>query len=562
MTDPRLANSVYKNSDPENMPRKPVSPSEELRQEMRGLCKTSLYFLCKVVLGYDRLVPHVHLPMCEFSDRVRSKRRLKLMPRTTFKTTIWTIALTIQDIIKDCNITILLVADTSTNAKRFMREIQQHFELNEMFRWLFSELIPKNIKKTTWSANEMLVPRTRICREPTIDAMGAGAGIESRHYDIIRPDDLVTEKHIHSDTEMDTLLEWAGSLESLLNGVDRGTIDATGSRKKKGDLYEFWEKEYGFGFQKEDIGPHATQFGDLSIFWRGIIEEGKTIFPEEVSMKFLKRLKRMYPERYHAQYANSPKGSGLNVFEDNDLRYWRWSPDGEEIICSHKGEVFLRMNPFAGDRIILYDPSRAEKKRSSQNAIIVLLKGHPLPFRIVLETHIGHYQPDEAVEKILELDKKWRPSVVSIEHRGFQGALKYWLDEKCEREGLPMPPVMLWPAPGSPKVEWAKQEHIKGMQPLTRTNLIWLHDTQTELVDQFEFYPNVRYDDGLDAMSQSLDYWPALMSEAEQMEHVQTERDYLAQMLGLDGPEDFEQPHDIEKIFQSMNATGMTGRYH
>lgn len=553
-------NSEYVVTPPENLPEKPVNPSEELRQEMRRLCKESLYYLCKVVLGYDRLVPHVHMPMCDFCDQVKAKRRLKLMPRTHFKTTIWTIGLSIQDIIKNPNVTILLVADTSTNAKRFMREIQQHFEMNELFRWLFPELIPQNFNKTVWSQNEMLVPRTRVCREPTIDAMGAGAGIESRHYDIIRPDDLVTEKHIHSDVEMDTLLEWAGGLESLLNGVDLGIIDATGSRKKKGDLYEVWEREYGHGYEEVQIGPHATQRGDLVIYWRAAIEEGEPIFPEEVSMKFLNRLKRMYPERYHAQYANNPKASGLNVFNEEDLRYWRWSEDGSQIICSHKGEIHLKMSPFAGERILLYDPSRAEKKRSSYNAILVLLKGYPIPFRIVLEAHIGHYLPDRAIEILLEMDKKWRPTLHSIEHRGYQGAIKYWLSEKTERDGIPMPPLLMWPPEGSPKAQWAKEEHIKAIQPLTRTNMVWLHESQTELIEEFEFYPNVRYDDGVDCFSQSMDYWPALMSDVEMAESAQTEKDHLAAVLGYDANKIFEAQFDEEAMFRQLNATGY--RYH
>lgn len=523
----------YQVTNPENLPDKPENPSDELREQMRHLARTSLYYLAKVVLGYDKLVPHVHMPMCEFVNTVKATRRLKLMPRTHFKTTIWTIALTIQDIIRDCNVTILIVADTSTNASRFMREIQQHFEMNELFRWLFPKLIPKSFNRTVWSQTEMVVPRTRVCREPTVDAIGAMGGIESRHYDIIRPDDLVTEKCIRSDVEMEKLIEWAGGLESLLNSEKTGLIDFTGSRKKKGDLYEIQEKQYGDGFEVQEIGPHATQHGRLAKFWRRDIENGEPIFPEQNSLEFLMRMKKFNPQRYHAQYANSPKGSGLNVFDDEDLRYWRWSQDGRFIECVYDGRMFLRMSPWAGERIVMYDPSRAEKKGSSQNAIIVLLKGHPLPFRIVLEAHIGHYLPDKAIELLFKLDKKWKPTVISVEYRGFQGAVKYWVGEKADRDNNPMPPLIQWPPEGSEKAQWAKEEHIKGLQPLTRYNLIWLHPSHTELKEQFEFYPNVRYDDGLDSFSQSLDYWPAMLSEAEMMENAKSERDYLEDNVGV-----------------------------
>lgn len=556
-TDPDVA-GTFAVTDPENLPKKPVAPSEELRQKMRKLGQGSLYYLCKVILGYDKLVPHVHMPMCEFADTVKACRRLMLMPRTHFKTTIWTIAQTIKDILNDPNVTILMVADTGTNASRFMREIQQHFEMNELFRWLYPEWIPRSFNNTVWSQNEMVVPRTRISREPTVDAIGALGGSESRHYDKIRADDLITEKCIRSDVEMQKVIEWAGGLESLLNmPVEEHQIDFVGSRKKKGDLYEHQTKHYGSDFKSVEIGPHASQIGPLATFWRRDIEDGKPIFPEGVTMAFLMRLKKTYPERYHAQYANSPKGTGLNTFDDNDLRYWRWSADGRMIECVHEGKLYLRMSPWGGERIIMYDPSIARKIGSSQQAIIVLLRGTPLPFRIVLETHIGHYPPDEAIKLLFDLDKKWNPALVSVEHRGFQGAVTYWAREKAERDNCAMPPIIKWPADGSPKAQWAKDEHIKAIQPLTRSNLIWLHESQTELIEQFEFHPNVRWDDGVDCFSQSLDYWPALMSEVELMENAKTERDYIEKHLGV-VPISTKQDKPFDEIawLSQLNATG------
>lgn len=551
-------------SDPSGLPAMPANPTEELRQEMRRLAKADLYYLTKIVLGYTKLVPHVHLPMCRFADRAKAMRRLMLMPRTHFKTTIWTIAQTIKDVINDPNVTILMIADTGTNASRFMREIQQHFEMNEVFRWLFSEIIPENFNTTIWSQTEMVVPRDRICREPTVDAIGALGGSESRHYDIIRADDLITEKCIRSDVEMDKTIEWAGGLESLLNmPVDEHQIDFVGSRKKKGDLYEQQQKRYGTGFESVEIGPHATQYGDLAVFWRRDIENGKPIFPEGVTMKFLMRLKKWDPARYHAQYANSPKGTGLNTFEGEDLRFWNWSADRKLIQCKdpESGEMLLQMSPFAGERIIFYDPARAEKRGSSQQAIIVALKGTH-PFRIVLETHIGHFPVDEAVQLLFDLNKKWRPMLVSVEYRGFQGALRNWAYEKSEREKLEMPPMLQWPPEGSPKAQWAKDEHIKAMQPLARNHMIWLHASQVELTEQFEFHPNIRYDDGLDALSHGDEYWPAMIDELDYIEATKQEINEASLALGIFPQADMEEMMDEMAILSQLNGTGYRFRHN
>lgn len=554
-----LQEDIYEPTKIDNLPKlddlikKKGTLSEDLRLSLAASAKNSTYFLAKVLLGYKDLNPHVHLPMCEFVDQTEEYfRRLMLMPRTHFKTTIWTIVHTIKLIINDPNITILMIADTQTNATRFMQEIQQHFMFNEVFRWVFKEIIPENFNKTRWSNTEMVVKRTQIRREPTVDAIGAMGGSESRHYDWIKADDLVTEKCIRSDVEMDKVIKWANGLESLLNDLAHDHIDFIGSRKKKGDLYEVQENSYSLGMEREEIGPHAFAIGEMAVFTRSAIENGKVIFPERVTLRFLIRLRNTDPERYHSQYANSPKGTGLNTFDVESLRFYQWTED-DRIRCVEDQKVIFEASPWSMERIVLFDPSVAEQQRSSQQAIIVIAKGSG-PFRFVLETYIGHFLPDEAIERIFELDKKWHPSVVSIEKRGFQGWVKYWLRDRAELLGLPYPPIIEWPAEGASNAQWAKTEHIRGLQPIVRANHLWVHESQTELIDLIEFYPNVRWDDGLDALAQSLDYWPAMEDDSAHDDRRRAEDDFLKEhMLGYQPP---QEAWNEEKFLAQFDATG------
>ena len=554
-----LLEEVFEPGEIENLPKlKDIEKAhgdltEKLRLEIRSQALASTYFLAKVVLGYNKLNTRVHLPMCEFIDQTEVyTRRMALMPRTHFKTTIWTITHSIKLVCNDPNIRILMIADTLMNASRFMQEIQQHFMYNEVFRWIFSEIIPENFNKIRWNSNEMVVNRSLIAREPTIDAIGALGGSESRHYDWIKADDLVTEKCIRSDVEMDKIIHWAGGLESLLISQKEHHIDYIGSRKKKGDLYEHQEKMYSLGMEDIEIGPFAYATGEMAVFTRGAIEEGKVIFPEQLSLRFLIRLRKYDPERYHAQYANSPKGTGLNTFDAESLRYYSWTGGGN-IQCIHDKEVVFESSPWSMDRIVLFDPSVAEKQSSSQQAIIVVAKGAG-PHRVVLETHIGHYPPHEAVARLFEMDKKWHPSVVSIEKRGFQGWVKYWLAEKAERDLIPYPPIVEWPIEGGGNSQWSKTEHIRSMQPMVRANYLWVHESQTELIDLIEFYPNVRWDDGLDALAQAMDYWPMMMDEVTVSARKRAEDDFLMKsLLGYSPP---KEEWNEEKFLASVDYTG------
>ena len=533
--------------------------TEDLRLKMAEMGKKNLYYLCKVILGYTELNPRVHMPMCDYYDSTRGVylRRTSLMPRSHFKSTIWNIAETILDIVNNPNIRILMIADTGMNAQRFMLEVQQHFKFNPVFQWVYSKLIPENFNNIRWNTNEMEVPRTIIAREPTVDAIGALGGSESRHYDKIRADDLFTEKCIRSEVERDKLIEWADGLESLLIAQNTGQIDFIGSRKMRGDLYEKQIASYEEGCEVETLGPYVELHGDMVVFCRNVIEDNKPIFPEQISMRFLTRLKRTNPERYWAQYANSPKAAGLNTFDTKWLRVYKWVNDATQISCVENGEELLRISPWAMDRIILFDPSVAERKTSSKNAIIVVAKGSS-PFRIVLETHIGHYPPDEAINLLFDLQKKWQPSLISIEKRGFQGWVKYALNEIAELRSLPYLPVIEWPPAGAPNAQWSKTEHIRALQPIVRSNNIWLAEDQTDLWELFEFYPSVRWDDGLDALAQGLTYWPYSIDEVDVSRKKSDELEWLdAMAMGLSGStDDYKKPWSEEEFLGMFDSTG------
>ena len=543
----------------ESLPTPPKQASESLRRRLRERADRDFYFFTKAILGYSDLNSKTHRALCRFLQSATYSRRMILMPRGTFKTTIATIAHSIFLLTKNPNELILIVADVDANAKRFLLEIAQHFEHNKLFRWVYSDLIPENFNKTRWSAREITVKRTIISRQPSVDAIGAMGSAESNHYSYIKADDLITEEAIRSSTHMKKVINWVGGLESLLVSL-HDPIDFVGSHKKSGDLYSNVTRELSHGFEPRKIGPHATFAGELAKFSRSIIENGESIFEERIPLNFLRRLRKTRPDRYYAQYANSPRDSGLNTFHRNDLRYYNVTPSGE-IICSYEGVEIYRTNPRNLTIGILFDPALAERESSSKNAIVVVAKGSH-PFRIVLETKIGHYPIDEAVDTLLELDRKWRPTFVSIEKRGFQGSIKYWLEEKCLTEKLPFPPIVSYPSEGSPKAKWAKTEVIRAMQPIVRSNYLWLSPTMDELIEELETYPNVDYDDGLDALAQSLEYWPVMLDEPEIKKTRNSELAFLKSGgIEIDPSLLFNDDEDEESLFEerllaSLDPTG------
>ena len=562
----------FRLTDPAGFPSLPADDAEATRQKMRELFFASLYYAAKTVLGYDKLRPEPHGELCEFRDWLERERRggnftlnrsMTYMPRDTYKTTILTVSETIQLACRDPNTRMLVLADTTDNAELFGTEIDNHFRYNTLLRWLFGELIPPNFNTARWNASEMNLTRTVQSRNPTIMMRGAGTGIESSHFDRIKFDDLVVEKHIHSDTEMDKLTKWMGGLEPLLVNDVESFIDGVGSRKKKGDSYEMMEKYYGAGDSAPiPLGPNAEKRGGLCVYSRSIYKEedgGELIFPYDatrksgISREYVARMRKNDPERFWAQLGNSPKGAGLTTFDVKDLRFYSLNERTGVIEAWSDGELLFEGNVWEMDRIVLWDPSVAEKKTSSKNAIHVVAKGAH-PFRFVVESHVGHFSPTEALDLVFEMDEKWRPQFTSIEKRGFQGWVKYSIAERALLKRVPEPPVMEWPPEGSPKAQWAKQEHIRGLQPAVRAGLWWLLPDQQGLRDDFEFYPHIKWDDSLDALAQHLDYAPYMGDEETAEAGRRREDDHLERNL-LGRPER-EKTWDEAAFLQSFGRSG------
>ena len=510
-----------------------------LKELMRERALSDFYYFIKEILLYKDLVPHFHGSLCAFIQQTEApnemSRRLILLPRSTFKSTIATIAYPMWRLARDPDLRIMIISDTEKNATRFLREIKNHFEHNKTFRSTFPEMIPPNFNTATWSQTEMVVnSRTAVWREPSIDAIGMGGGAESRHYDLIIGDDTITEKAIYSDTEMDKAIEWTGGLESLLVKPD-DEIFWIGSRKRLNDLYDAIIGKFGGKRDAKEtpIGPHAIRKGDMLIFSRSAIENGKPVFPERIPLKFLNRLAETDPHRYNSQYANNPIASGLNFFRPQDIRFFEWSDRGQIILPDIDGLPQGPISPFYMERMVIYDPSKAEKETSSKQGILTIAKGDG-PIRFVLDAEVSHIPPDEAIDILFELYTKWKPGVVAIEHRGFQGSIKYWLDERTQRDGMPHLPVIEWPFAGSEKAIWSKIERIRGLIPMFRAGYVYLAPElrNSELHEELLYYPNVKWDDGVDAMSMSLDFWP-WMSGAEEIAAFKSSEDQLLEeMLG------------------------------
>ena len=125
------------------------SASEALYEEVRAYSKKSLFYFAATVMGFKDMTPNLHLPFCNYMQMLpwfggpqNSRRKLGIMPREHFKSSVVSCALPLWLLIHDPNTTIALISAKDDNTKKWLRFIKSTITNNQMFRWAFPEIRP------------------------------------------------------------------------------------------------------------------------------------------------------------------------------------------------------------------------------------------------------------------------------------------------------------------------------------------------------------------------------------------------------------------------------------
>lgn len=150
----------------------------------RQLYKESLYRTAKDLLGYRDMTWHTHGDMVRALE-APTLRKLLVMPRGTFKSSIGVVAFSIWSLLNNPNERILIDSEVYSNSKNFLREIKAHLT-NPAITELFGEF-----KTDCWNEGEIVInQRTQVYKEASITCGGIGTVKVGQHYSLIIGDDL------------------------------------------------------------------------------------------------------------------------------------------------------------------------------------------------------------------------------------------------------------------------------------------------------------------------------------------------------------------------------------
>jgi len=448
------------------------SEQDQLRSWMQEMCRESLYFLVKAVLGRNKLVSPLHKEMCDHLQQRSFPKTLTLVPRGFYKTTIGAEGYPIWRLINDPNDTILIANATITNAQKFLRVIKHHIESNNMLRWLFPDLIPRPQDK--WTEYEICVPRSNDVKESSVEAIGVGGTAVGRHFRCIIKDDLVNEDHLLSREQMQKVVDWHKYSASLLVHPGRDREHVQGTRWAFYDVYSH-------------IMDNEPSFKVLK---RGCVkEDGQPEFPEEFDLQTLADLRaRQGTFIFSAQYENQPSDPERQVIMSSWLQYIEDLPQKPD---------YQRCNAF-----MLVDPAVSTQRHGDYTGIIVAYVDSRYDVYVELAER-ARMAPDTMIQRVMDLVQLYNPLVVGIETVSFGKALKYMF-ERAQQDRK----KWFYIQELQPNTHVTKEMRIRSsLQPLFSQRKVYLGKRQVELVDELLKFPLGEHDDLIDALAYLPHVW-------------------------------------------------------
>lgn len=312
---------------------------ETEREVLAELARRDRYFLLRFILD-RRDMEHQWL-----YDRVREVERdpdgyLDLWARDHRKSSIITVGGSIQEVLRNPDVTIAIFSHTKPIAKSFLAMIKREFESNRKLRELFPGLFWEKPDRDApqWSLDMgIVVNRSRNTKESTIEAWGLVDGQPTgKHFDLRIYDDVVAPESVTTPEQIQkTTAAWELS-DNL------GTV---GGRKwHVGTRYSFADTYHSIlqrGALKARIRP-ATDSGR---------PDGNPVLltPEQWEEK--KRIQG--PATIACQMLQNPIAGQQAMFDPKDLMKWEVRP--------------ATLNVY-----IMADPARSRKKGSANTAVAVI----------------------------------------------------------------------------------------------------------------------------------------------------------------------------------------------
>lgn len=384
--------------------------------------RDDFFAFCRDAMGFMDFYEPLHRPLCQLIGDSRIKRKLILLPRGHFKSTIISICFPVWRLLHNHDEVIALCSAANDKAEEAIEEISDRV-MRERFQLLFGKDLGH---PSTWPRNSrtnIRIPRTGSMTGPSITTYSVESSEVGRHASIMILDDIANQAGMNTAASRDKLWGWFTRQLSVLN--PNSELIVVGTRWHWDDPYSRIEKKFkGFFYteeEKEDILLGKAEPEPLKWWFekRQVIENKNFIFPTRFTPAVLEELKKSQEDYvFHCFYYNEPTGSGNNPY---DLRKFAWIHYDEPEEC--EDEEGKLQTPFTH---IFVDPASSERDDACYSGIVIADAIWTKQV-VVKEAILERYPPDELVDTLFSLAQIHQPLRICIEDEAYQRSIVHWL---------------------------------------------------------------------------------------------------------------------------------------
>lgn len=499
---------------------------EKRRAALKFKCENDLEFLATKILGQTVWQKGLHDELAEILNSPEPNKLL-LVPRGHFKSTIGTVIWTVQQILKDHNIRILITNAIYDQAAEFLGQIIG-FLRNPVLVELYGNFEgpgSRITQETITIAQKKDITR----RGPSVRIAGLGSTLTGSHPDIMIHDDLVTDANVSTSEQIQKVIRFYESSLDLLN--PGGTVVVIGTRYAEGDLYgkliheaetingilvdearrEKWRDVLRESQVKRDANGHRTykvQHGrgsGMQVYLRQAIENSRIIFPGVKGVygfvesckdhkigdkaKCLQCLRaKKSPHSFRAQYFNDPIAAEVIEFKPEWVRKFEYSDELVQKLARTKG-------------ILSIDPATRLKETNDYTGICVT-KIPDDKMIYVLEAIRRRMSPEQLIAETFRLVEVYNVQRVLIETTSAQILfLSLFREEMIRRKKF----FTIEEVKQSTKE--TKAMRIRGMIPHYANGRVLHRSGLDHLEDELIQFPRNTHDDLIDALSHQREFW-------------------------------------------------------
>ncbi len=409
---------------------------------IRALCLWDRYYLLTVICGrQDMLRPWLY-------ERCREVERepddyLDLWSRFHYKSTTITYGGSLQEMLRDPDITIGIFSHVKPIAKNFLAQIKRELESNHKLKVLFPDILYENPEKDSpsWSLDGgLILKRKTNPKEPTISAHGLVEGQPvSVHFQLRIYDDVVTQESVSTPEQVTkTTVAFRNSVNL---GTENGRRWMIGTRWSYADTYAELIKD---GVVRTRIHP-ATKDGTFTgepVLW---------------SREFNDQMKLEQGEAVYAtQCLQNPLAGNQKMFNVEDLQIYEVRPETLAVY-------------------ILCDPARSKKTDSANTAMVVVGLDYA-GNKYVIDGFNHKMDLMERWQNLARLYMRWKQATgvqtvnVGYEAFGAQADLDYFHEQQTLTDLIFPITELTWPREGA----GSKVDRVQRLGPDTRSGKIFL----------------------------------------------------------------------------------------